>query len=106
MVCGFRGLEMADVIVFDLDLHPGEFATELVGQPIRVVLGDQRCAVLADVHSFICRAHEWHGLVDPFLRDDGAVDENGASATSARSAAIEVELVLDGCGCPLFVRGR
>jgi hypothetical protein len=41
MVGGFGGLEVADIVVFDVDLYPGEFAGELVGEPARVVLGDR-----------------------------------------------------------------
>ena len=33
--------EVADVVVLEVDLHPGEFAAELVGRPARVVVGDR-----------------------------------------------------------------
>ena len=57
MVCGFGSLEVADVVVLQVDLHPCQLTGELVGRASRVVVGDRRRRVSADVHGLARLRH-------------------------------------------------
>ena len=87
---------MTDVVVLQVDLHPVDGAAEGVAATARVIVGDRRGVVLADVHRLVEREQVGNRLVDPGLPDRLAVDQQSAGAASPWPATVELELVLRG----------